>query len=412
MRVAGIIAEYNPFHRGHQYHLRQARELTGAEAVVVVMSGSFVQRGEPALTDKFSRAAMAIRGGADVVLELPVPYATASAETFAGGAVEILDSLGVVTDLVYGCECPEPARISHVARILTEEPFSFREHLHAELRRGCAYPEARSAALEVCCPGNRDLLRSPNNILAVEYHKALLRRGSKIHPVALQRSGEEYHSLRLSSSAPASASAIRQEFARLDGLLAAEGKQHAPGCLPAEALRTAFPDSPLWTQLPEFCIQEIPWRLYPDDFSALLRCVLLRTSPEELTDIQDMSPALAARLKHFSGQLLTCTELAEQLKTRQITRTRVNRALLHTLLELPSSQPPITAVRLLAMRRGTPVMRAIQNHSEIPIVTKLADAPVGSLEADNRAEEMFRTALWQKTGYRLNTENRLGPLLL
>ncbi|MCD8124814.1 MAG: nucleotidyltransferase family protein [Lachnospiraceae bacterium] len=410
MRVVGIIAEYNPFHRGHLYHLQKAREMTGADAVVVVLSGSFVQRGEPALTDKFCRAAMAIRGGADVVLELPVPYATASAETFADGAVEILDSLGVVTDLVYGCEDAEPESFTALARILTEEPAPFGDHLRGALRRGRTWPEARAEALEACCPGQSHLLRTPNNILAVEYHKALLRRNSSLHPVALPRSGETYHSLRLSANAPASASAIRQELVRLDERLAAEDPRHAPGSLPAADLQAAFPDSLLWEQIPEFCIPELPWRLYPDDFSVLLRYALLRTAPEELADIQDMSPELIARLKHVNGQLLTYTELAEQLKTRQFTRTRVNRALLHTLLGLPRTPAPITAIRLLALRRGTPVMRAIQDHTSLPVVTKVADAPAGSLEADRRADEIVRTALWQKTGRR--PDPRLGPLLL
>ncbi|MCD8077823.1 MAG: nucleotidyltransferase family protein [Lachnospiraceae bacterium] len=410
MRVAGIIAEYNPFHQGHLYHLQQTRALTGADAVVVVLSGAFVQRGEPALTDKFCRAAMAVRGGADVVLELPAPYATASAETFAGGAVEILDSLGVVTDLVYGCECPEPERFSAVAQVLTEEPAPFAKCLRDEMRRGRTWPEARATALEVCLPGNRDLLCSPNNILAVEYHKALYRRNSSIRPIALQRRGQDYHSDHIPTDAalPSSATALRTEFAWLDRCLSAE----KPGSLPAEALQERFPENPVWKQLPDFCVSELPWRLYPDDFSVLLHDALLRTPPDELANIQDMSPDLAARLSHLSGQLLTYTELAEQLKTRQFTRTRVNRALIHTLLGFSGAPTPLSAVRLLAMRRGTPVMRAIQDHTSLPIVTKLADAPAGALDADLRADAIYHTALWQKSGLRLDVSDQAGPRIL
>ena len=152
MNVVGVIAEYNPFHNGHKYQLEQLKKLTHADYCIVVMSGDFVQRGAPALIDKYSRAKMALQNGADLVLELPVYYATGSAEYFAAGAVALLDRLGVVNQLCFGSECGSISVLSSIAGVLAEESESFSDVLRHNLRDGLSYPVARNNALTFVHP--------------------------------------------------------------------------------------------------------------------------------------------------------------------------------------------------------------------------------------------------------------------
>ena len=178
MKVTGIIAEYNPFHQGHAYHLARARELTGADRLLVVMGGNFMQRGEPAIVDKYARAEMALKNGADLVLELPAAAATGSAEYFAEGAVELLDASGVVDALCFGSELGKLAPLEKAAALLLEEPEEYRQLLREELKRGKNFPEAREIALSAFFP-ERELLSAPNNILAESIkEKKELHRGS------------------------------------------------------------------------------------------------------------------------------------------------------------------------------------------------------------------------------------------
>ena len=208
MKVVGIIAEYNPFHRGHEYQIRYAKETLGADYVVIAMSGDFVQRGAPALMEKHVRAEMALLGGADLVLEMPVQTATASAEGFATGGVSLLDGLGVIDELCFGSECGDTEILMDVAEILVKEPYEYRDLLQQNLRAGMSFPAARSSALigyiqEKIASGLNTLgtsseyiglvLSSPNNILGIEYCKALLRLNSRIIPHALLRKGSGYH---------------------------------------------------------------------------------------------------------------------------------------------------------------------------------------------------------------------------
>lgn len=207
MKVVGIIAEYNPFHRGHEYQIRYVRETLGADYVIVAMSGDFVQRGAPALMEKYLRAEMALLGGADLVLELPIQVSTASAEGFAAGGVSLLDGLGCVDELCFGSECGDTEILMETARILVAEPPVYRDFLQKNLRDGMSFPLARSRALtsyvaksaisdvssgdgHFIFPEQMDsILSSPNNILGIEYCKALLRQNSSIRPHALLRKG-------------------------------------------------------------------------------------------------------------------------------------------------------------------------------------------------------------------------------
>ena len=213
MNIVGIIAEYNPFHYGHAFHLAQARRITGASHVIVVMSGNYVQRGVPAMFDKYTRAQAALHNGADLVLELPPCTATGSAEYFAKGAVRLLAGTGIVTDLCFGSECGDAAVLERPARILSEEPEAYRTLLKEYLRMGKPYPEARMLALHLYDPAlPADVLKSPNNLLGIEYLKALYRLDIPLRAHTIPRAGASYHDLQMDPAAFASAGGIRQAF--------------------------------------------------------------------------------------------------------------------------------------------------------------------------------------------------------
>ena len=319
MKVNGIIAEYNPFHNGHLYQLEESRRLTGADYTVVVMSGDFVQRGAPAMLDKHVRARMALLGGADLVLELPVLYAVSSAEQFAAGAVAILDRLGVVTHLCFGSECGDAEALGQIAGYLLEEPDSYRSHLQQLLRQGRTYPAARAQAL--CTAFGRDweqILSSPNNILGIDYIKALKKRKSSILPVTVKRIGAGYHDgavpLRpdclqngqgaselqqglphgqdcpaTPSMQPASARAIRQALQNGQTTELLTSKLLRP-YLPAEAAR-----------LLEDCLIQKK-SVCPDDLSSILYYKLLIQIEQGYEKYLDVSAGLSDRIRNKLGE--------------------------------------------------------------------------------------------------------------
>lgn len=398
MRVTGIIAEYNPLHNGHVYHMAQARRTCGADAVVVIMSGYFVQRGEPAIVDKYRRTRAALLAGADVVLELPVSCATASAERFAAGGVEILDRLNVVTDLCYGAESEDSPLLADTARLLAEEPAEYRDLLHAHLKENRSFAAARADAAEALIPGAADLLSRPNMILAVEYRKALLRRDSSIEPHGILRIGSSHEETSFASAAdgPASASAIRRALR--------EGA-------------SSDNSSPLAAFLPEYsCSTLEEYSIFPDDLSFPLQQRLIQWKDG---DLPACSPDLLQRVLGTRRSLLSFSERTEAVLSAHLTRTHVQRALLHLLLDLPAADrtpgnddSSIPAVRLLGFRRGTPVMRLLQDKSSIPVITRMSDAPECWFTDDLRAADLFRAVVWQKTGIVLPDEYHTGPVIV
>lgn len=209
--ILGIVSEYNPFHNGHLHHLKQSKEITNASFTVAVMSGNFVQRGDTSLIDKWAKAEMAIQAGVDLVIELPTVYAISSAENFADGAVKILDSLGVVDYISFGSEIGEIGPLDDVAKVLYKEPKEFSSLITTQLKSGLSYPKAREIALQQFFGNSKkysDVLNNPNNILGVEYLKALKRRKSHITPITIKRDYSDYNSKTIKSGY-ASATAIR-----------------------------------------------------------------------------------------------------------------------------------------------------------------------------------------------------------
>lgn len=360
--ITGIIAEYNPFHNGHAYQIEQARLLTGCDFLVVVMSGDYVQRGAPAVFDKYTRTRMALACGADLVLELPVACSCASAEFFASGAVSLLDGLGCVDFLCFGSESGDLQSLMEPARILAKESPVFQEALRRGLSLGLSFPAARKEAFRACT-SDPDILDLPNNILGIEYLKALLQRESIIKPVTIKRKGQGYHDTLLDSGF-ASASGIRRFLKQEEAPLSA---------LPA--LKESLPD-PVMEVLKDTLAHTLP--VWEEDFSMLLRYELLRQSASDLTRYADISPDLGRRLKNCADKFSSFSEFVALVKTKDVTYTRITRALFHILLNLTGEDTrnsvAMPYARILGFRKDhSRILGLLKENSRIPIIPKAAD---------------------------------------
>ena len=383
MKTVGIIAEYNPFHLGHEYQIQQIRRQTGAEHIVVVMSGDFVQRGTPAWTDKFLRTQMALAGGADLVFELPVHFAVASAENFAYGAVSLLHHLGFVDGICFGSECGDLKSLSAIATYLVEQNDQIQQQIQNKLSRGYTYPAARAKLLSEAFPDLLerfpDLLTGSNNILAIEYLKALNRLESPIIPVTIARQGAHYHDTSMEPSYP-SASAIRIHYART-GTLPTHG-------IPSQILTL---------------LEQNPSR-YPitmDDLSDMLY-YKLRSMDDSALSVMDVTPELWQRIQNQLSHFHNISQFTERIKTRQYTQTRIQRVFLHLLLNLQPVGGYAAYARLLGFRR--PLSSLLRTDMAIPVITKVADAvsapssqdAVTQLSADLYAHDLYRYLLQRR----------------
>lgn len=415
MRTVGIITEYNPFHNGHAYHIEQSKIQSGADYCVVVMSGDFVQRGTPAIIDKFSRAEMALRCGADLVLELPAVYACGSAEYFALGAVALLHSLGIVDTLCFGSECGDISLLAKVADILFQEPADYRCILRDYLSQGDGFPAARQKAIKnyllEICPDDQSqstilasLLEDPNNILGIEYLKALRTLGSSIRPLTIQRKGGSYHQDFLDGTF-SSATSIRKIL-------------YAPSQLLKSMQRPADLLTPLKSEIPgdAFPVLEKAFgRSCPvtaSDFSAMLHYRLLMVSScEELTQFLDISADLAKRIYAHIPYFRDLDSFVAIIKTRQYTEGRIRRCLLHLLLGIRTdlvnslkSSGCHRYLRVLGIRKeSSPLLRQIKECCSLPLITKLADAHAlldskgqAMLESDLFASQVYHSAVTSK----------------
>jgi len=433
MKTVGIIAEYNPFHKGHAYQLQKAKELTEADYAVIVMSGNFVQRGFPAIVNKYARAEMALRSGADLVLELPVVYATGSAESFAQGAVSVLESLGCIDSLCFGSECGDIDALYSCARLFEEEPESYRLALQHFLKQGLSYPAARSKAAreylshQTCfsdeTPGKisslENILEEPNNILGIEYCRALLRRKSQIKPVTIQRMSAGYHDLSLDYEL-ASASAIRNA---LQHSFNSANTDFDPHKLPQTVLAQLPPASQeiLSEQLKSSAF------LSMDDFSSVLFHRLLSLSREELAMYQDVTDDLAARMDNCKYQFTTTSSFSDLLKTKQTTHTRITRALCHILLNLRQSdlnklrtENFPSYARVLGFRKSAnSLLSSIKQKGTSPLLVKTADASailsplqLALFEQDVFAAHVYESANVCRFGTTFTNEYTRSPIII
>ena len=375
MVVAGIIAEYNPFHKGHQYHIAQTRKITGADYIITIMSPDFVQRGAPAMMDKHTRTQMALLSGADLVIELPLAYACSSAELFAMGSVQLLSRLGVVDYLSFGSESGNIEAFIKLGHALHNESALFQQTLKTELKKGLSFPVARQNALKMELPDYIDILGGPNNILGIEYCRALITEQSNIKPITIKRTSDNYHDTNLSDGY-SSASAIRSTLSANDSLSASIAIDEHLSCV-----KDTMPDE-------AFEILKNNWLLNgplcEDDFSAQLRYKLLSADATTLSTYLDVSKSLANRIIKSLNEFESFSQFAELLKSKDLTRTRINRALLHILLNIKQNVFDVAAVkphgeqtnfiRVLGLRKSAqPLLHEIKKSPSCTLITKPAE---------------------------------------
>lgn len=409
MKTVGIIAEYNPFHNGHLFQMQQAKTLSGADYVIVVLSGNFTQRGIPAILDKSARCEMALLCGADAVFELPVCFSTGSAEYFARGAVAILDGLHVDA-LCFGSECGDIHALTRAALVLAEEPDGFRELLRENLRRGMSYPAARSQALTQYsasmpddgeCAVTADLLRTPNNILGIEYLKALYKRQSTMETYTVPRKGAGYADAALPKDAFASAMALRRQLF--------EGADF-------ELLSSFLPDGSLQVLKRELTAG---FPVSMEDFSSMLFYRLLSLQKEGFTSYMDVSKALSDKICRELYRFQSVAGFSEEvLKSKDLTGSRISRSLLHILLSITKTDMDAYAAkgdalyaRLLGFCQSSKALLGHLSKGSLPLLSKLADAanllsPLGMqmLSQDVFASHLYDSIPAQKTGRPIQNE--------
>ncbi|MBK5245889.1 MAG: nucleotidyltransferase [Peptostreptococcaceae bacterium] len=310
MKVLGIIAEYNPFHNGHLYHLRESKKNTGADFVIAVMSGNFVQRGEPALINKWERAKVAVENGIDLVIELPVAFACNNSELFARGAVEILNGLGCVTHISFGSEEGTLDNLKMIARVLATENEVFKEVLKENLQTGSSFAKARERAVNSAAGMNfSGIIKGSNNILAIEYLKQLELTKSNMIPVTLKRKGPAYNDKEAFGDF-ASATLIRDIL-----------KTQGDAC----------------SYIPEVTLNSIKKQgalLYLEDFYQLIFGKLLQIPNNELKGMYSVSEGLENRIKNQLRRSDDIQKLIETVCSKRYTETRIKRVLIHSLLNL------------------------------------------------------------------------------
>ncbi len=403
MKIAGIIAEYNPFHNGHKFHIEQTKLITGADFVIVVMSGNFTQRGTPAIMDKYSRARMALENGADMVLELPSCYACGSAEYFADGAIALLDALGCVDYVCFGSECGDIELLRPVAETLANEPASYKEVLKSELKKGATFPLARNRALTHCIPSfaeNENIIGSPNNILGIEYMKSIIRRKSNIQPVTILRTGSDYHSQRFNQQYSSSL-ALRHSFETQGSL---------------DLIRGQVPENVFAIMKESF---QKTYPIFPRDASAMLKYKLLVEEPDGYTDFVDITPDISDRILKVLYHSYDYEQMCEILKTKNLTYARVSRLLCHILLNLRKddleayqSGGTVFYARVLGFHDdGKGLLKEIRRSTSIPIITKVTDgrdikSDIGrkQFENDILASHIYESVVSNKFGCPMQNE--------
>lgn len=401
MKIQGIIAEYNPFHNGHKYHIDTGKKLSSATHTIVVMSGNFVQRGEPAIFDKFLRAKMAIKEGADLVIELPTVFSLGSAEYFGHGAVSLLNSLAIVDVLSFGCEDDNMSPLQKIATILYDEPDEYKSILKSHLDKGLSFPKAREHALsEFAFAGkNVEEYFKPNNILGIEYIKSLKKLKSTIEINPVKRTGVSYYSSDIKNGI-ASATKIRK--------LLIEGN--------IEKVKEAVPE-----EIFSIVRDSINDNSYStlDDLREIIYSNLLLSNKENLKMINDISEGIENRLLSSIDPKLSIDHYLDKISSKRYTRTRLQRILIKSLLNLTDDYykdstknhtHPLYARILGFNSKGREILAELKKSSQIPIITninkfdrQLLEDQGKMLDMDIKASNLY-SLMQKKSLYRDLTE--------
>lgn len=361
-KVLGIIAEYNPFHNGHLYHINESKKLTGADYTVAVISGNFVQRGDTSLVDKWSKAEMALQNGIDLVLELPLLYSISSAENFAEGSIKLLNSLKIVDCLSFGSELCDVNTLNDFATVLYEEPKEFISVLNHELGKGFSYPKARENALLMYLNDIRkyaNVLSSPNNILGIEYLKALKKYKCPITPISIKRQAVEYNSTKIVDGF-ASATAIRQIAQTNDVWSLRQAMPKSSFDIMYDALRSGKTVGSLTR------------------FEREIIYCLRKMTLQEIALLPDVTEGLENAIKNAANSCNTVNELITIVKSKRYTTTRLKRILLYALLGITKKDMQVARkvspyARVLGFNeKGKELLSGITHaNPKLPIITSV-----------------------------------------
>ena len=348
MKTAAIICEYNPFHKGHKYQIARTKELCGADFIVAIMSGNYVQRGDVAIFSKQLRAQAAIASGADLVIELPTVFAMQSAEFFAKGGVSTANSLGIVDFLSFGAECDDTKQFQEIADLLCNETPEFSSILKKQLDTGVAYPVARAAAIaQISGCDAAEFINSPNNILGIEYCKALHNLGSSLIPIAVKRKGAGHDSATVDDGF-ASATYLRQ--------LITEGKISDALSFIPDSCREIFNNADIHniTTMEKSIIAE-----------------LIKMPTETLAQICDVGEGMENRIKSAALTATTISELADMIKTKRYTLSRIRRILLSAYLGITNEHRLVNVPYIKILdhnEKGQELISKMKKTSTLPIV--------------------------------------------
>lgn len=361
MNITGIITEYNPFHNGHLYHLTEARKNTNADGVICIMSGNFVQRGGPAIIDKWKRTEMALSNGVDLVIELPTFYAVSSAEFFAKGAVSILNSLGIVNSIFFGSECGDINKLIEISQVLVNEDSRYKSLLKENLGKGLTFAKAREKSLMEYLNNTEinDVLLSSNNILGIEYIKSILKLNSSIKPITLKREGSKYNDKELSSSF-SSATSIRETLKNNNSI------ENLIDLIPNESYR-------IFSKLQE---EQYPFTFDEDMFKFIK--YKIQTNCINFNNLYEITEGLDNKIIKEINNSNTYYEFILNIKSKRYTYSKISRLLTHIYIGLDNNSfvsinnPDNLYARVLGFNKtGRKILSLIKSNSTIPLITKV-----------------------------------------
>lgn len=430
MKTVGIIAEFNPFHNGHKYLIEQAKALTGADTAVIIMSGDFVQRGAPAVCNKYLRTEMSLKGGSDIVFELPVIYSLGSAEMFAEGAVKLLLSTKSIDYLFFGSECGDTDALIKCASIIEEYTATenFKEELSGYIKSGVSYPSAFSKALSDALGNLVTLLYTPNNLLGIEYIRAILR--LKKHAellsygtetsltysvrfpeiMTVKRLGSDHFDNKMDSFS--SALSIR-EFLSSEKITSDPGLKELFKAMPDDSSRI----------ITDNINRSLP--ICDDDLSSMLYMRLNTLSDDELLSIPDINSDLLSKLTGCKGKKIVFSDLIMDLKSKCFTFTAISRALCRILLcpyyinayEMLDkiSENYVPYLRVLGFKKEkSEYLRSLRYSEEVKVVTKPSDGPIDnpSYALDIHAANLYEQVCLNKFKTGFIEELKTGPVII
>ena len=382
MKAAGIVVEYNPFHNGHLHHAQSAKERSGADILIAVMSGQFLQRGEPAFADKWKRTEMALANGVDLVIELPYVYATAQASDFARGAITLLDAIGCES-FCFGSEQGAIDPFLKSRQLLNKQNLFYQQKIHEAVQSGISYPKAMNEAYQAVTGGQKGFadLTKPNNILGYHYIEAADRISSAMRPMTIQRIGANYHDPITEGLSIASATGIRKAF--FEGGSLEELSQYLPA-YSLEALQSFAKEYGRYGSWEAF---------YP-----LLRYTIIKERPSNLSRFAEVTEGIENLIYEAARKEQNFEAFIARVKSKRFTRTRIQRMLTHiftgfTWEQLKSFEQP-SYLRLLGMTKaGRMYLHAQKKNISLPIISRAADLAGGMGKIDIHASSLYMLGL-------------------